>query len=64
MVKKNICLLSKRHGFDPWVEKIPGKRKWQPTLVFLPGKSYGQRGLEGYSPWGYKRVRHNLETKQ
>ena len=39
MVKKNICLLSKRHGFDPWVEKIPGKRKWQPTLVFLPGKS-------------------------
>ena len=51
MVKKNICLPSKRHGFDPWVEKIPGKRKWQPTLVFLPGKFHGQSSLEGYNPW-------------
>ena len=29
-------------------------RKWQPTLVFLPGESYGQRNLEGYSSWGHK----------
>ena len=29
-----------RHGFDPWVEKIPWKRKWQPTPVFLPGESH------------------------
>ena len=36
--------------FDPWVGKIPWRRKWQPTLVFLPGRSYGQRNLEGYSP--------------
>ena len=40
------------------------RRKWQPTSVFLPGKSDGQRSLMGYSPWGRKRVRHNLATKQ
>ena len=40
----------KRHGFDPWVEKIPWKRAWQPTPVFLPGESHGQRNLAGYSP--------------
>ena len=33
------------------VRKIPWKRKWQPIPVFLPGKSYGQRRLAGYSPW-------------
>ena len=37
-------------GFDPWVEKILWRRKWQPTPVFLPGKSHGQRSLGGYSP--------------
>ena len=41
----------KRPGFDPWVEKIPWRRKWQPTPVFLPGKSHGQRSLAGYGPW-------------
>ena len=40
------------------------RRKWQPTPVFLPGKSHGQRSLVGYSPWGHKRVRHDLATKQ
>ena len=50
--------------FDPWVRKIPWRRKWQPIPVFLPWKSYGQRRLVGYSPWGHKRVRHNLATKQ
>jgi len=34
--------------FDPWVGKIPGRRKWQPTPVFLPGESHGQRSLAGY----------------
>ena len=38
-----ICLQCGRHGFDPWIGKIPCKRKWQPTPVFLPGKSHGQR---------------------
>ena len=36
----------------------------QPTPVFLPGKSHGQRSLLGYSPWSHKRVRHNLATNQ
>ena len=41
-------------GFEPWVRKIPWRRTWQPTPVFLPGKSYGQKNLSGYSPWGHK----------
>ena len=40
-----------RPGFDPWVRKIPCRRKWQPTLV---GKSHGLRSLVGDSPWGRK----------
>ena len=50
--------------FDPWVEKTPWRMKWQPTPVFLPGKSHGQRSLAGCSPWGRKRVGHDLATKQ
>ena len=38
--------------------------RWQPLPVFLPGKSHGQRSLAGYSPWGHKRVRHDIATKQ
>jgi len=44
----------RRCKFDPWVEKIPWRRKWQPTPVFLPGKSLGQKSLVGYSPRGHK----------
>jgi len=40
----------KRCGFNPWVGKIPWRRAWKPTPVFLPGESLGQRSLEGYSP--------------
>ena len=43
---------TKRCWFDPWVGKIPWRRKWQPILVFLPGKPHDQRSLVGYSPWG------------
>ena len=50
-------------GFDPWVGKTPQRRKQQPTPVFLPGKSHGQRSLAGYSPWGRKRAGHDLATK-
>ena len=50
------CRRHKRHGFDPWVGKIPWRRKWQSTLVFLLRKSYGQRNLVGYSPGGFKEV--------
>ena len=48
----------------PWVRKIPWRRKWQPTPVFLPEKSHGERSLSGYSPWGHKRFGHNLSIKQ
>ena len=47
-----------RHEFDPWVGKIPWRRAWQPTPVFLPGKFHGQMSLAGYSPRG-QRVGHN-----
>ena len=42
----------KRHGFDPWARKISWRRKWQPTPVYLPAESLGQRSLAGYSPRG------------
>ena len=41
-------------GFDPWVRWIPWGRAWQPTAVFLPGESQGQRSWAGYSPCSYK----------
>ena len=41
------------------VGKIPWRRKWQSTPIFLPGESHGQRSLVGSSPWGRQRVRHN-----
>ena len=44
------CRRCKWHGFDPWVGNILWRRKWQSTLVFLPGKFHGQRSLAGYSP--------------
>ena len=43
-----------RPGFSPGVGKIPLRRKWQPTPLFLPGKSHEWRSLAGYSPWGHK----------
>ena len=45
------CRSHKRRGFDPWVGKIPWRRAWQPTPVFLPGESHGQRCRLAYSPW-------------
>ena len=44
------CRRHKRPSLSPWVGKIPWRKKWQPTSVFLPGKSHEQRSLEGYSP--------------
>ena len=43
-------------GVDPWVRKIPWRRKWQPTPVFLPVKSHGQRNLAAYSPCSCKEL--------
>jgi len=50
--KEHTCQYRKhkRREFDPWVRKIPWRRAWQPTPVFLPGKSHGQRRLAGYRP--------------
>ena len=48
------CRRRKRCGFSPWVGKIPWRRKWQPTPVFLPEESHGERSLVGYRPWGHK----------
>ena len=53
----------RRGMFDPWIKKMPWRRKWQPTPVFLPGKSHGQKSLVRYSPWGLKVI-HDLATKQ
>ena len=50
------CLQYGRRGFNPWVRKIPWKRKWQSTLEFLPGKFHRQRNLTGYSSWGCKEL--------
>ena len=59
--KESACQCS-GCGFDPWFRKIPWRRKQQPALVHLPGKSYGQRRLVGYSIWGGKES--DSTTKQ
>ena len=51
--KESACNC-RRCGFDPWVGKFPWSRKRQPTPVFLPGESRGQKSLAGYSSWGPK----------
>ena len=54
---KQPACLCRRHkicGLDPWVGKMPLRRVWQPTPVFLPGESHRQRSLVGYSPQGHK----------
>ena len=56
--KEPTCLRrsGKRHRFDPWVGKIPWRKGWQPTPVFVPGESHEQGSLVGYSPWGRKEL--------
>ena len=61
--KESTCQC-KRCRFNCWVRKIPWRRKLQPTPVFLLGKSHGYRCLEGYSPWGWKRLPHDWATEQ
>ena len=50
------CRKCKGPGFNPWVGKIPWRRKWKPTPVLLPGKFHGKRSLVGYSSWGRKEL--------
>ena len=61
--KRFICYTrvpTQKHIY--WVRKIPWRGKWQPTPVFLPGKSHGQRSLVGYSPWGRKELDTHTHT--
>ena len=50
-----------RHGFDPWVRKIPWSRKWQPTPVFLPGKLHGPGKIQ---TMGSQRVGHKYTSRK
>ena len=56
---KESAFQCRRLNFNPWVGKTPWRRKWQPTSVFLPGESQGQRSLAGYSP---QRVSKESDT--
>ena len=51
---QRICLQCCRPWFNSWVGKMPWRNAWQATPVFLPGESYGQRSLVGFSPWDRK----------
>ena len=55
-----VGLQCRRPGFIPWVGKIPWRRKWQPTAVFSPEESHGQKSLADYSSWG----RQELDTTE
>ena len=54
---ESIFLQCRISGFNPWVGKIPWRREWLPTPVFLLVKSHGQRSLAGYGPHGHKAGR-------
>ena len=51
-----MALVVKRCSFNPWVGKIPWRRAWQITPVFLPEKSHGQMSLVGYGPWSHEEL--------
>ena len=58
-VVKNLPANAGDLGSIPGSRSLPWRRRWQPTPIFLPGESQGQRSLAGYSPWGHKRFGHN-----
>ena len=57
------CRRHKKCGCNPWVGKIPWRREWLSTWVFLPGEFHGWRSLVEYTPWSH-RVRHNWATNK
>ena len=62
---KEPACQSRRHkfpGFSPWVEKIPWRRKWQPTPVCLPGESHGQRSQRVEDFWSYLAYMQSSQT--
>ena len=60
--KESACQC-RRCEFSPWVRKMPWRREWQPTPVFLPGESHEQRSLAGYSPGGHKELDTTYQLK-
>ena len=54
--QERIHLQCKRLRFDPWVRKIPWRKEWLPTPVFLPGEFHEQGSLVGYCPWGHREL--------
>ena len=59
------CKRHKTHGFHPWIRKIPWRRAWQPTPVFLPGKFHGQRSLlESADPWPHGVTQRQTRLRQ
>ena len=67
---KYLPAVQDRPGFNPWVRKIPWRREYQPTPVFLPGEFHEQRSLAGYCPWRCKEsnmmewlTQHNIGFK-
>ena len=50
------CRKCRRHGFNPWIEKIPWRRAWQPTPVFWPRESHGPKNGASCRPWGCKEL--------
>ena len=60
---KEFCFQCRRCVFNPWVGKIPFRRAWQPTPLFLPEEFYGQRSLVVYSPWGCKESDRTAVTE-
>ena len=63
-VVKNLPADARDSGLIPGWGRSPGEGNGNPTPVFLSGESQGQRSLMGYSPWGRRRARHNLVSKQ
>ena len=59
---QRICLQYRRCGFDPRISKIPWRRKWLPTPLFLHGESYGQRCLVCYCLWGPKETDTTIQV--
>ena len=56
LIGKESACKCKRHGFNPWIRKIPWSRKWQPAPAFWPGEFHRQRNLVGYILWGHKEL--------
>ena len=61
---KECACQCRRHRFNPWIQKIPWRGKWQPTPVFMPRKSHGQWSLTGYGPRCHRRAGHDLAMEQ